>query len=73
MLKKNDPHIEGDLGELFRYCPDAHVRRKAEVERCFAGGDNVEFHVPAADTGIEIFFRSREMLAKYNNIYNQAK
>lgn len=68
MLKKTDPHIEGRLNDLFSYGPEHELWRKEEVERVFAGGDNAEFRVPAADTGRELFFNNREMLSRFTSL-----
>lgn len=60
--------VEGELPDIFNYSDESDAWRHAEVTIRLGGAPNREFHVPAADTGAEIFFNNRELLARFASL-----
>ncbi|MBI4118511.1 MAG: hypothetical protein HY455_03185 [Parcubacteria group bacterium] len=67
MLNKSEPALEGGLNDLVPYAKD-ELWNMESVCRAFRGTRDTEFRVPAADTGKELFFRERELLARWTSM-----
>ncbi len=63
-MKRTEPSIEGYLGDLVEFSEPADALNLDAIKDAFQGG-KTEFRIPAADTGAEVFFSNREILARF--------
>jgi len=68
MLSKSDPILEGDLHDLAHYAEDPLWNLDLMIQSLAGKRRDTEFRVPAADTGKELFFRERELLARWTSM-----
>ena len=71
MLKKQNPFVRCDMGEVFLSCPPADRWKVAEARGALAGeskGIKPPFRIPAADTKKDLFFDDLELLSRFANM-----